>query len=66
MRQRQRRKSSTDSHIELSVAENFWDVVRICHFRILQLIGHSAPQTDTTLVKAEKPKEACSEMVNSA
>jgi hypothetical protein len=40
MRKGQRRKITSDGNIELSVANNFWNAIRVYHLGVLQLIGH--------------------------
>jgi hypothetical protein len=42
MRKGQCRKVVGDGNIELSVAYNFWNEIRVCYLRLLRLIGHDS------------------------
>jgi len=36
----QRRKITSNGNIELSVANNFWNAIRVYYLGVLRLIGH--------------------------
>jgi hypothetical protein len=43
MCERQRRQTSDNGDVELSITQNFWNVIRVYYLWLLRLIGHGYP-----------------------